>query len=197
MNNVVRTTGIPIAPLHDWLPGDPLRAAHLDPPNRTIEAMLGAQSVAQEVLYPPLSPGGTGNTEKFKVITANPGAQYAMKGEYYFATRLSTGEEHIKIAKPWMLRRSTWVGRIQYLNEFRMSVEYLSVGSDIHTRRRVRQVELPFISQLQMIWPEYASNDIINAQQLGEEGTGVEGVEWEDMNETGRVWSVLPLGLLE
>lgn len=179
-------------------PGEAVTADLHNQAKHVLKRMNGVGPAAQVIGHLiPEGGTGTGNTEKFKVITANPGAQYAMKGEYYFATRLSTDEEHIKIAKPWMLRRSTWVGRIQYLNEFRMSVEYLSVGSDIHTRRRVRQVELPFISQLQMIWPEYAPNDIINAQQLGEEGTGVEGVEWEDMNETGRVWSVLPLGLLE
>lgn len=195
MNDAVRTTGIPIARLHDWRPGDPLNATDLDPPNRAIETILGAQSVAQEVLYPPLAQGG-GLPEKFTVETANPGATYAVQADFFYATQLSTGEEHVKIAKPHSLRRTTSENKVRYLSEFRVAVQYtFDRDGVIHNRRRATHVEMSHIWQLQMIWPEYAGYNVVNAQQLGEDGTGVEGVEWEEVD-SARVWSVLPLGFL-
>jgi hypothetical protein len=151
-------------------------------------------------------PGG-GGTSVNRFLVVEGSAPWGMQPEYFTAvkagverdpdTNLYRPEDLVKIAKPWMLRRSTSDGRTRYLNEFRVTVQYtFDLGGIIHNRRTARLVELQHVFNLEMIWPEYSANDIINAQHLGEEGTDVEGVEWEDMNETGRVWSVLPLGLL-
>lgn len=203
MNNVVRTTGIPIPSLHNWRHGDPLRAADLDPPNRAIEAMLGAQSVAQEVLYPPLVEGA-GNVELFQVMNERdrgdgPGI---MQRDYFYAKQLSTGETRIKVAKPHKLQTSPWNGRTVYLTAFRTYVTYSNYTPTTGVRRRATRRDEPFVVEWEFISPEYmterdpdltdTSEDIIKAAMIGEDATGIEGVDWEDMNDSGRVWSVLP-----
>ncbi len=145
-----------------------------------------------------------GIPEKFRVVVGP--SPYGMRADYFTVVKLGVErdpetnlyrpEDLVKIAKPWELRRSTSDGRTRYLEEFRVTVRYEFRSATNHVRRTATQTDVPHISQLQMIWNEYAANEFINAQHLGEEGTDVDGVEWEDLNETGRVWSVLPVGFL-
>ncbi len=189
--------------LQRWGIGEAIAAAKLNEPVDVLKRMNGV-GPAMQVIGPPIPEGGeaVGVPEKFKVEAGQPGSQYALQPDFFYATRLSTGEEHIKVAKPYELRRTTSHLKAVYLSEFRVSIRYEFTSADRHNRRRAAQLDYPFITQLQMVWDEYVPNKIVNAQWLGEEGTRVEddedleGVEWEDMNSAGRVWSVLPIGFL-
>lgn len=312
MNDTIRTTGIPVPRLHDWRPGNLLNASDLDPPNRLIESMLGAQSVAQEVLYPPVrQPGvrfvvvvgkdesilltrdaerhpptlpwdgrwvfggpeetrmhpwpnsdvrdyavvsldadglipedaaileaverggswfvqapaaGGGGATKFLVANdrfLSSAQRPAMRNDYFFAVKPGTevdpdtdfyaDEDLVKIAKPHKLQTAPWNNRTVHLNEFSIYVKYTNYVSSPVQRRRATQWDpppedralFPFIQRTEMIWPEYGTDrdsltgeDIIKAVQVGAAATGIEGVHWEDTNDSGRVWTVLPLGFL-
>lgn len=158
---------------------------------------------------PQPSAAAAGNTEKFQVMNDRDREGSVMHDDWFYAERPSTGEVDIKIAKPHKLQVTPWNGRTVRLNEFSVYVKYSNYSPATGARRRATQVDadgtplFPFIQRLEMIWPEYGTNrdsrtaeDIIKAVQIGEEATGIEGVDWEDTNDSARVWTVLPLGFL-
>jgi hypothetical protein len=44
-------------------------------------------------------------------------------------------------------------------------------------------------TETQVIVPRYCDNDIIYAVNIGEKRTGVSGVDWLDVNTSGRAWA--------
>ncbi len=155
--------------------------------------------------------GGGTVSAKFQVandrllpLTHRPG----MGEDYFLAVRLGTEidpdtgvyatEDLVKIAKPHKLRQTPWNGGTFYLNEFDIEVSYVYPGI---STRRLASYDTPnvTITELEMIWPEYGTDarlltpdDIIKAVLIGEGRTGVDDVAWEETNDSGRVWAVLP-----
>lgn len=149
--------------------------------------------------------GAGGVVEPFQVLTRQeqPDPE-PMQDDYVYAKRLlSDDSTGIKVAKPYRLRKTPWDGKTVRLSAFRVSVTYeyfppSGAGRNQSFKRYATRDDEPFLRETQTIWPEYVitqsahpSKDIILAVHLGEEGTMVEGVEWEELG-SERGWKVLP-----
>lgn len=196
MNDTIRTTGIPVPRLHDWRPGNLLNASDLDPPNRAIESMLGAQSVAQEVLYPPISSGGA------LPVLVKPD-NTAIFGDYFEAQILNANggrtSTRVSVAKPFDLRRTPFHGAtIEWQTDFQVRYEYFS-NSTIRKATRLAHGDIEERFFLETVWKPYGAIEYISggptnftyplwALQVGEAITGVDGADWLDLNVDARIW---------
>lgn len=157
--------------------------------------------------------GGGGAVEPFQVLTRieQPSPQ-PMQDDYFYAKRLlSDDDTGIKVAKPYRVQKTPWdkddrrnAGldpRIR-LDAFRVEVTYdyfapTEAGRNQSFKRYATREDEPFLRESQIIWPEYGigggliAKDIFLAVRLGEEGTMVEGVEWQELG-SERGWKVLP-----
>lgn len=150
------------------------------------------------------SGGGSGVVEKFRVehsLGAND-PNPPMQDDFFYATRLSTDEERIRVAKPYELRVTPWNNQTVFIDALGTDVTYsydlFTAPVDFNERLAVRE-DQPQVRETQIIWPLYHTrarpgtpDSIIKAVQIGEEVTGIDGVEWEDTNDAGRVWTLLP-----
>jgi hypothetical protein len=140
-----------------------------------------------------------------------------MHDDWYYARRVSTGDTRIKIAKPHKLRKTPWdkdareaVGEPPDVKldafDVRVTYDYFPDGVNLNQsfKRYATRDDEPNIQQRQLVWPEWVvysdplradplrSKDFILAAQIGEEATMVEGVDWQDLNDSDREWTVLP-----
>ncbi|MHC4065198.1 MAG: hypothetical protein ACYSUI_11980, partial [Planctomycetota bacterium] len=171
-------------------------------------------------VFRPGDEGGAAGSVRFLIVkdTRLPLAyRPAMKPDWFYAVRVGVEvdpetefyrpEDLVAIAKPYRLRQTPWDGGTFWLKELRVSVAYRYPGIPI--RRTATRQDEPNIIELQMIWPEYATDadhrvhpgdrnetyDWIQATKLGEQETGIAGVHWEEIGPT-RHWTVLPASFM-
>lgn len=202
-------------PLDIVAPGDAITAELHNQPKHVLRRM-GVPGPAQQVIGHPIPEGGTGSgiIDKFRIMNDREFSQVerpSVRDDFFYATRLSTDETRIKVAKPNELRTTPWDRHLRekagltekvWLDEFDVYVTYvyphrLFAPLNFDKRWATRDDE-PNIRATQIIWPAYwhavhidTPIGIIKAVQIGEEATGIEGVEWEDI-ESCRTWTVFP-----
>ncbi len=183
---------------------------------------MNAAGLATQVIPQPRPEGGDEGAAIAKFVVANDARlssaqRPGMRDDYFFAVKQGTAvdpetgnyspDDLIKIAKPHKLQVTSWNGRTVYLTEFRTYVTYFYRNPDAPFTREATRRDEPLITENQYISPAYGtqrdpdrtdtSEDTIKAVQIGEEETGIDGIDWEDMNDSARAWSVLPAGFIE
>jgi hypothetical protein len=175
---------------------------------------MTSPGLASQVIGHPIpEEGGTGVIDTFEVMVRSDPAfaeddEQPMHDDWYYARRVSTGEMRIKIAKPHKLRKTPWNEKEVQLDAFdvRVTYEYFPNTATLNQsfKRHATRDDERNISERQLIWPEWVvfydalranplrSEDFILAAQIGEEATMIEGVDWQDLNDSGREWTVLP-----
>lgn len=189
-----------------WDVGEALKAAKLNQPVELLRRMNGIGRANQHIPNAiPEGGAGAGVIEPFQVLTRQEQEDpYPMQDDYFYAKRLLADDDTVvKIAKPYRLRKTPWDGKTVRLTAFRVDVTYeyfplSGAGRNQSFKRYATRDDEPFLRQTQTIWPEWVitqsanpSIDIILAVHLGEEGTMVDGVEWEELG-SERGWKVLP-----
>jgi len=172
----------PMAPLKGWRKQDPLLAKHLDESPKAINRILESVQLPEQVT----SPGVQTFTQmrQFRIVS--------IKGDYLFAepfNGVSTEGGLIKIAKPFLLRRTPFdgtVGRNGFTFVYTTDTERVSTKTSDST------------TEIQVIVPSYVVKDVIFCIKNIDGGTGVTAVVanepsvpviWIDMNLDGRFWA--------
>jgi hypothetical protein len=168
--------------------------------------IVGATQVSPHPI--PEGGGGSGAVEKFRVMNDRDLEDdvRAMQNDWFYAVQMSTGDTRIKVAKPYDLRVTPWEGGgfRHYFRDLNTRIQYnypfiwVEPPRFNYNLREASREDLPNIVETQIIWPPYHTRaisftpeSIIKAAQIGEEATGIDGVEWEESDVT-RVWTLLP-----
>lgn len=110
---------------------------------------------------------------------------------------LAEGVEVYTVAKPAELRHSVWEGQ-SYPNDDGILIDYVSTDISDGLTRRLNVQGDPADYEDQVIVPRYeeeqyeagnwyAGSEILALYKPGQ--TGVDGVDWIDLNQAGRVWA--------
>ncbi len=185
---------INISGLEDWKRGDQLEARKFQQPVNALKAMAGIRPGQQEISF-----GNTFEVRQFKVIK--------VEQDYFTAFTWDghdKGEIEVKIALPYMLRKTPFTGEDEDGEEKKREIELTGVSLTY-------EYEDNFIQRLatattiddegaeseseehQTIIPSYEEDDVVVAMRGVTGGVGVQDAEekqliWQDMNVDARFW---------
>lgn len=130
----------------------------------------------------------TGTIEPFRIMF--------VREDWVYATRLRTGEDDVKVAKPYSLRRTPWSGttvRIVYLN---ILVTYAYDPMLITSDKRTATIQATGEEFTEIVIPQYrpGTGEIMLAAHVGLDPmiSPEWDVQWADLNVAGRAWAVMP-----
>lgn len=93
--------------------------------------------------------------------------------------------DEVMIARPWELRRLPFHDQIYKGSKYTYSVS----GDRETSRYRKLDIVAPVLQEREIVYPTYADGDQIWATKVGEDATGIRGVEWIDDNRAARRWA--------
>jgi hypothetical protein len=181
--------------LDNFTRGERITADKLNQPRAILRQLTRPVGLSTQVMSTPIAgPGAGGAPELFEF--------QELDREYFYAKHLATNEERIKIAKPHHLRVEPWNGVTEYLAGLDVEVRYSYTDLIKGTRRYATREDRPHAREHQIIWREYpidVTRDNVPTTYIwaihvgdGPEGTRLDDVEWEDINQAGRRWTVIP-----
>jgi hypothetical protein len=161
--------------------GEPLSAGKLNRGVDAINALRRGVRPARQLpirVRPEFPPGATGRF----VFSA-------MGGDWVFAHPADDSDTLIKLAKPWLLRRTPFDGETREGTLYRYETDTLRVASKADPNDPLRRIE-----ERQLVIPRFVGGDVLYATKDVIGGSGVfdsEDVEleWLDDNRDGRAWA--------